>query len=180
MGENMSEVIVDVRERDEYAIEHVENSINVPLSVFSMVAPGVLKQLEDRKIIFMCHSGIRAGQAKNLAHGLGYDNEHTYDVYEGCLSQWMKDGNPVIKGNSKSMLSLQRQVQLVIGFLVILFGVMGFLVDPWYAVAGAAIGGGLFIAGATGYCLMAQIVSWMPWNKAAPQATCAPCENSAK
>lgn len=181
-GEYMSEVIIDVRERDEYAIEHVEHSVNVPLSVFSTVAPGVLKQLEDRKIMFMCHSGMRAAQAKTLASGLGYNNEHTYHVYDGGIMQWIKDGNPVLKGNSKSMLSLQRQVQIVIGLMVIVFGTMGMYVDPWYSVAAAAVGGGLFLAGATGYCLMAQMVGWMPWNKSAPQggASCAPCENSAK
>lgn len=178
----MSEVIVDVRERDEYAIEHVANSINVPLSVFSMVAPGVLTQLNDRKIIFMCRGGIRAAQAKTIASGLGFNNEHVYSVYEGGILQWIKNGNPVIKGNSKSALPLQRQVQLIIGFLVILFGVLGMLVNPWYSFAAAAVGGGLFIAGATGYCLMAQIVGWMPWNKSAPaqSETCTPCGQVSK
>ena len=177
----MSEVIIDVRERDEYAIEHVEHSINVPLSMFAMIAPGVLKQLSDRKIIFMCQSGIRAGQARTLAQNLGYNEEHSYDVYDGGLSQWIKDGRDVIKGNSKSMLSMQRQVQLIIGSMVMVFGVMGMYVNPWYSIAGAAVGCGLFLAGATGYCLMAQIVSWMPWNKSAPQgASCSPCENVAK
>lgn len=165
----MSKVIVDVRERDEYAIEHVEHSINVPLSVFQMVAPGVLKQLEDREIMFMCHSGMRAAQAKVLASGMGYNKEHTYTSYEGGIMQWIKDGKDVIKGNTvKSRLSLQRQVQIIIGFLVVVFGVMGMYVNPWYSIAAASVGGGLFIAGASGYCLMAQIVSWMPWNRAAP------------
>jgi len=181
VGAHMSKVIIDVRERDEYAIEHVEHSVNVPLSVFSNVAPGVLKQLEDRDILFMCHSGIRAAQARKLAAELGYHNEHTYDVYEGGLLQWMKDGKDVIKGNSKSKLSIQRQVQLIVGLLVIVFGVMGLYINPWYSIAGAAMGAGLFVAGATGYCLMAQMVGWMPWNKAAPQGeSCAPCEQSVK
>lgn len=162
----MSDVIIDVRERDEYAIEHVEHSINVPLSVFPMVAPGVLKQLSDKKIMFMCHSGMRAAQAKKLAEGLGYNNEHVYDVYEGGITQWIKNGKDVIKGNSKAALPIQRQVQLVVGLLVIIFGVMGLMVDPWYSIAAAAMGAGLFLAGATGFCAMAMLVSWMPWNKA--------------
>ncbi len=180
----MSQVIIDVRERDEYAIEHVEHSINVPLSVFPMVAPGVLKQLEDREILFMCQSGLRAAQAKKLATGFGYNNEHTFEVYEGGISQWIKDGKEVIKGTSKSSLSLQRQVQLVIGSLVVVFGIMGWLLNPWYSLAAAAVGLGLFLAGATGYCLMAQIVSWMPWNRNKPAdqagSSCAPCQSPAK
>jgi len=165
-GEIMSEVIVDVRERDEYAIQHVENSINVPLSVFGTVAPGVLNQLQDRKIVFMCHSGVRAEQAKNMAKGLGYNQEHEYACYDGGIVQWIKSGKDVVKGKSAGSMPLQRQVQLVIGFLVISFGVLGMWVNPWFSVAAAATGFGLFIAGATGYCLMAKFVAMMPWNKA--------------
>jgi len=173
----MSEVIIDVRERDEYAIEHVKDSINVPLSVFSMVAPGVLNQLKDRQVMFMCHSGIRAAQAKVLAEGLGYQAEHEYSLYDGGLMQWIKGGGDVVKGESNSSLSMQRQVQLIIGFMVIVFGVMGMWVNPWYSVAAAATGVGLFLAGATGYCLMAQIVSAMPWNKSSSNGdSCIPCE----
>ena len=173
----MSEVIIDVRERDEYAIEHVKDSINVPLSVFNTVAPGVLNQQKDRKVVFMCHSGMRAVQAKTLAEGLGYNAEHEYSLYDGGLMQWIKNGNEVIKGNSNASLSLQRQVQLVIGLFVIVFGVLGMWYDPWFSVAAAATGAGLFLAGATGYCLMAQIVGAMPWNRSrANNAACIPCE----
>ena len=161
----MGEVIIDVRERDEYAIEYIEGSINVPLSVFSMVAPGILNQLKDREIMFMCHSGMRAAQAKTLAEGLGYQAEHDYSLFDGGLMQWIKSGKEVVRGNSKSVLSLQRQVQLVIGLLVVVFGALGMWYNPWFSVAAAATGGGLFLAGATGYCLMAQIVGAMPWNK---------------
>ena len=59
----MSEVIIDVRERDEYLQQHVQNSIKVPLSVFTAVVPGVLNQLRDREIRFMCRGGARATQA---------------------------------------------------------------------------------------------------------------------
>ena len=46
----MSEVIIDVRERDEYELEHIEHSINVPLSSFSTVVPGVLPNLKIEKL----------------------------------------------------------------------------------------------------------------------------------
>ena len=171
----MSEVIIDVRERDEYAIEHVEHSINVPLSVFAMVAPGVLNQLQDRKIMFMCFSGIRANQAKSLASEMGFDAEHEYSSYDGGLKQWKSKGKNVIAGNSDAALPLQRQVQLIIGALVMIFGGLGMWYDPWFSVAAAATGLGLFLAGATGYCLMAQIVSMMPWNKTAKKSENTPC-----
>lgn len=172
----MSEVIIDVRERDEYAIEHVEHSINVPLSVFAMVAPGVLNQLKDKKIMFMCFSGIRATQAKSLASNMGFNAEHDYDSYNGGLKQWKVNGKDVIQGNSKSLLPLQRQVQLIIGGLVMTFGFLGMWYEPWFSVAAGATGLGLFLAGATGYCLMAQIVGMMPWNRGTSDAECTPCD----
>jgi len=172
----MSEVIIDVRERDEYSIEHVEHSINVPLSVFAMVAPGVLNQLKDKKIMFMCFSGIRATQAKSLASNMGFNEEHEYTSYEGGLKKWKTDGNAVVQGNSNSSLPLQRQVQLIIGFLVMVFGGLGMWYEPWFSVAAAATGLGLFLAGATGYCLMAQIVALMPWNRGVNDNECTPCD----
>ena len=168
----MSEVIIDVRERDEYAIEHVQHSINVPLSVFAMVAPGVLNQLKDKKILFMCFSGIRAIQAKSLASNMGFNAEHEYSFFEGGLKQWKIDGHEVIQGDSKALLPLQRQVQLIIGALVMIFGGLGMWYEPWFSVAAAATGLGLFLAGATGYCLMAQIVGLMPWNRCKSNEDC--------
>ena len=102
----MSEVIIDVRERDEYELEHVEHSINVPLSSFSAVAPGVLTQLKEKQVVFMCHSGMRAKQAYELAKGLGFNDEHTYSTYDGGIMQWVKQGNPVLKKTGKKPLPL--------------------------------------------------------------------------
>ncbi len=51
----MDHVTIDVRERDEFDAEHVEHSINLPLSEFARVAPGVLRQLEGKSV------GVGAG-----------------------------------------------------------------------------------------------------------------------
>lgn len=162
----MSEVIIDVRERDEYAAEHVENSINVPLSVFATVVPGVLNQLTDRKIVFMCRSGMRAQQAKNIAANMGYNDVHTYSVFDGGLVQWMKDGKPVKRGGNAQALPLNRQVQITVGLMTAAFGAMGMWVDPLWSLVAGAMGAGLLVAGATGWCAMATFLAAMPWNKA--------------
>ncbi len=41
----MAQVMIDVREHDEFASEHVDGAINIPLSTFSTMAPGVLSGL---------------------------------------------------------------------------------------------------------------------------------------
>lgn len=161
----MTKVIVDVRERDEYAIEHVKDSINVPLSCFSSTAPGVLKLIDEREIVFICHSGVRSEQAVNLANSMGYQNEHTYSSYDGGLLAWKKDGNPTLSQSAKSKLPLIRQVHLTVGPLFILFSILAATVSSLWLLAIAVMGVGLSIAGATGFCGMAKILALMPWNK---------------
>jgi len=164
----MSEVIIDVREHDEYEIEHVEHSINVPLSSFTSVVPGVLAQLKDRKVTFLCRGGLRAQQAFEQAKGLGYNDAHEFSVYEGGLMKWIENGNPVMKKMGKTPLPLQRQMQIIMGLMFVLFAALGALVDPMYSVANVAFGAGLFFAGLTGDCAVAGILAKAPWNKADP------------
>lgn len=164
----MSEVIIDVRERDEFALEHVENSINVPLSTFSTVAPGVLNQLKDRQVTFMCRGGLRATQAHEQAKGLGFNDAHTFSVYEGGIVKWIDEGKPVMKKTGKSPLPLMRQMQILMGIMFVIFSTLGAFVDPMYSVATILFGLGLFYAGTTGDCAVAAVLAKAPWNKADP------------
>lgn len=164
----MSKVIIDVRERDEYEIEHVEHSINVPLSSFTTVAPGVLTQLNDRKIIFMCRGGLRAKQAYDQAKGLGFNDAHTYSVYEGGFMKWKENGLPIMKKTTKSPLPLMRQMQITMGVLFIIFSALGAFINPLFSTVTIAFGVGLFLAGLTGDCAVAAVLAKAPWNKVDP------------
>jgi rhodanese-related sulfurtransferase len=164
----MSEVIIDVRERDEYEIEHIEHSINVPLSSFATVVPGVLTQLKDRKITFMCRGGLRAQQAHEQAKGLGFNDAHTYSIYEGGIVKWKESGNPVMQKNGKTPLPLMRQMQITMGILFMIFASLGAFINPLFSTVTIAFGGGLFLAGLTGDCAVAGVLAKAPWNKADP------------
>jgi rhodanese-related sulfurtransferase len=173
----MSEVIVDVRESDEYESQHVQGSVNVPLSKFALVAPGVFNQLKVRKIVFMCHSGVRAMQASQLARGLGFNAEHEYEVYPGGIMAWIRDGNPVQKAG-KAPLPLIRQVQIIMGLLVLVSAGLGAFLTPWFSVATLLIGAGMVFAGVTGDCALASTVAKAPWNKADPNLKKVYCQAS--
>ena len=173
----MGEVIIDVRERDEYELEYVRDSINVPLSSFTTVAPGVLNQLKDRKIQFMCRSGMRAQQAFEQAKGLGFDDAHTYSVYPGGIMAWINAGNDV-QSAGKAPLPLMRQMQIVMGIMFVIFASLGTFVNPWFSAVTILFGAGLFYAGATGDCAVAGILSKAPWNKADPKLKDAYCRAS--
>gem|GEM_PF-407100 len=161
----IEQIIIDVREEDEFIAEHVERSINIPLSSFTNLAPGILNQLGVREIVLMCRSGVRAVQAKSLSESLGFNDAHTYEVYEGGILRWKKEGNPVVSRGIKAPLPLMRQVQLVVGAMVMIFGLLGALVDPVYAYGAAFVGAGLLMAGATGFCALANVLGALPWNR---------------
>lgn len=159
------QVIIDVRERDEYDAGHVEGSINVPLSSFSSVAPNVLKQLRDKDVTIMCYSGLRAQNAFQLAQGFGYSQASDYKVHPGGIKAWVEDGGQVVT-SKKPRLSLMRQTQLVMGTLVVVFSAMSLVIDPKFGILAAGMGIGMMLAGLTGTCAMSGAVSRMPWNKA--------------
>lgn len=174
----MTEVIIDVRERDEYELEHIEHSINVPLSSFTTVVPGVLTQLKDRKIIFMCRGGLRAIQALEQAKGLGFNDCHTYSIYEGGIVKWVNNGNPIMKKTGKAPLPLMRQMQILMGTLFMIFASLGAFFDPLFSTITILFGGGLFMAGLTGDCAVAAILAKAPWNKADPSLKNNYCKSS--
>lgn len=160
----MSEVIIDVREKDEFLAEHVEHAINVPLSAFNTMAPGVLNQVKDRRLVFMCRTGIRANQALHLAKGLGYDDVHSYRVFDGGLLEWKKQGGEVKKG-MKSPFNLMQQTQMTIGLMTFVFALLAILVNPNFSYLVLFVGAGLFYAGLTGTCAVATLIGMAPWNK---------------
>lgn len=163
----MSEVIIDVRERDEFDAEHIENSIHVPLSSFLSIAPGLLNQLKERNLVIMCRSGNRAKMAETQIAQLGYADKIRARVYEGGILEWKRQGKATV-GSQKSHLPIMRQVQLVSGLSVFITTCLGAFVHPGFLIIAAFFGAGLSVAGATGYCGMAHLLAVMPWNRSRP------------
>ncbi len=160
------EVIIDVRERDEFEAEHVEGAILVPLSQFAFLAPGVLNALSDRKVVLFCRSGNRANLALNQISQLGYGDIEAR-VYEGGLLSWKKEGKKTI-ARQNNHLPIMRQVQIVAGSGVFLFALLGALVAPLWSFGAAFFGAGLVLAGTTGFCGMAELLARLPWNRVQP------------
>lgn len=61
-------VIVDVRTQQEFGQGHAKKSVNIPLSSLS----NKVGSLKGKKVILVCRSGGRAGQAKSILsqHGI--------------------------------------------------------------------------------------------------------------
>jgi len=165
--QEMDPIIIDVREKDEFAAEHVPGSLCVPLSHFNEMAPGLLQCLGKRRLLFMCRSGKRAGLAQRQLAPLGLGDRIESEVFAGGILEWKKRGRPVVAGKG-APLPILRQVQLVVGPGVLASVLLSFWVDQRIAWVAAFFGAGLTLAGATGLCPLAELLAAMPWNKAGP------------
>ena len=154
-------VLVDVREADERAREHVPGTRHHALSKLSTIDTAGAKA-----VIFHCRSGARtAANASRLAGAAGCD---AY-VLEGGIDAWKKAGLPVTT-DTRQPIEIMRQVQITAGSLVIAGVALGFWVAPAFFALSAFVGAGLVFAGASGWCGMAKLLGLMPWNRAARAA----------
>ncbi len=160
--------IIDVRERDEFEAEHIDGSIFVPLSDFARLAPGVLSNIKNTDVTIICRSGKRAQLAKEMIQILGYEDKIKASVYEGGILKWKADGKPTIV-HRKYHLPIMRQVQLIVGLGILLTGSASYFIDTRFLFVTLFFGAGLTLAGSTGFCGMAILLSKMPWNKAVPK-----------
>ncbi|HMP54279.1 MAG TPA: DUF2892 domain-containing protein, partial [Candidatus Melainabacteria bacterium] len=79
------------------------------------------------------------------------------------ILEWKKSGLPVVEG--KKRLSLERQVQLTIGLMILTGVTLGFTVNQLFFLLPGFIGCGLTFAGLTGNCGLAMVLAKAPWNR---------------
>ncbi len=151
-------VLIDIREGDEHAREHVIGARLAPLSSIDAHDFG---RDHDKVAVFCCRSGMRtqANAARLLARGFA----QAYYL-EGGLEAWKAAGLPV-HANAKAPLEIMRQVQIAAGLMILAGVALGWLVHPAFFALSAFVGAGLTFAGATGWCGMAILLKTMPWNR---------------
>lgn len=153
-GENVE--LIDIRTPAEFREIHVGFARNVPLDRLnaSAFAEG------ERPVYVMCRSGNRGKEAcLKLFNDAGVD---VVNVDGGVLA-WEEAGLPVVRG--KKTISLDRQVRIAAGSMVLLGVVLAALVSPYWIALSAFVGAGLVFAGVTDTCGMAMLLARMPWNQ---------------
>lgn len=153
-----SVVLIDIREPDEYAREHIHGARLVPLSA---IDSHDFDTQHGKAAVFTCRSGNRT--AMNAARLLAKGFRESY-VLDGGLDGWKRAGLPV-HFNADAPLDLQRQVQIAAGSLAFLGALLAWLVSPWFILLSGFVGTGLMAAGLTGFCGMARLLALMPWNR---------------
>lgn len=151
--------LIDVRTPVEYREVHVGSARNVPLDQLNAahVAAG---RSGAEPLYIICRSGSRGRQACEQFLAAGYMNVVNI---EGGTQAWDQAGLPVVRG--KKAISLERQVRIAAGLLVLTGSVLGYIVSPWWIGLSAFVGGGLTFAGITDTCGMGMLLARMPWNQ---------------
>ncbi len=153
--------LFDIRTPMEYRELHVANARNVPLD---QLDPAALMQARSRPqqepLYVICRSGGRGKQACEKFLKAGYPN--VINVEGGTLA-CEQAGLAMIR--SKGTISLERQVRIAAGSLVLLGALLSWLVHPAFIVLSAFVGAGLVFAGITDTCGMAMLLARMPWNR---------------
>ena len=164
-------VLIDVREADEYAREHIVGAQLIPLSSFDPVRAASFAK-PGQRVVMHCRSGRRSADACRLASSLAASGLPVLSM-AGGIEAWKKDNLPVTLNTQVSGISVMRQVQMVIGLGVLGGSALAAFVHPWFIAVPAFFGLGLTFAGATGICALATVMGKMPWNRGAPVAP--PC-----
>ena len=149
-------LLVDIRETEEFAREHIEGARLEPLSVLALLPPDPDR---ERPAIFYCHSGRRAGDNAVTLEGRGFASTYSID---GGLEGWGKAGLPVIRRSVP--LPMSPQIQIGAGGLVFIASLLSFFM-PAFTWLTLLVGAGLMFAGYTGICMMAKLLARLPWNR---------------
>lgn len=164
-------VLVDVRSPIEFETEHIAGSINLPLESLDSRYDEVSR---NGQLVVICRSGQRAERGAYTLIGRGFRPK----VLKGGIVGWRKAGLPIKEGRKR--LSIERQIQLIVGSGILAGLLLGVYVNPWFLVIPAFFGAGLTFAGLSGTCALGILLGKAPWNKLAassgqPQNTKSSC-----
>ena len=161
--------LIDVRTPVEFREVHVSFARNVPLDQLDAAKITAGRNGSGQPLYVICRSGGRGKQACEKLLAAGYTN--VVNVEGGTLA-WDQAALPVVRG--QQALSLERQVRIAAGSLVVVGSVLGAFVSPYWIGLAAFVGAGLVFAGITDTCGMGMLLARMPWNQVGGETSSLP------
>jgi rhodanese-related sulfurtransferase len=168
MNRGLDPILVDVRTPGEFARLHAAGARSVPLDQLDPQRVAQHYRSSDGHIYLVCQSGTRASMACQRLLQAGIPDAC---VVEGGTQAWQAAGLPVIAGNG--VISLERQVRIAAGSLVLLGCALAWLVAPKLLLLSAFVGAGLVFAGISDICGMGILLGKLPWNRRTSSQPCA-------
>jgi rhodanese-related sulfurtransferase len=151
---------IDVRTPAEFAAAHARGALLHPLDQLDEQAIAQFRN-SGRPLYVICKSGSRSAKACQRLIAAGCADVYSVD---GGTDGWERAGLPMIRGESR-VISLERQVRIVAGALVVLGLILGLGVHQGFLGISAFVGCGLVFAGVTDWCGMGMLLARMPWNR---------------
>ena len=159
--------LIDVRTPAEFREIRAEMARNLPLDSLDPAAVVQARQgTADSPLYLICKSGGRSKQACERMIAAGFANVVSV---EGGTTAWAEAGLPVVRG--KKAVSLERQVRITAGSLVVLGAALSFW-HPAFVGLSAFVGAGLVYSGITDTCGMGMLLARMPWNRVKGSNAC--------
>jgi rhodanese-related sulfurtransferase len=154
--------LIDVRTPVEFAQVHAASARLVPLD---QLDPNTIRAncTNGEPIYVICKSGARGAKACQRLIDAGVTNVANV---QGGTTAWIEAGLPVSRDASgPKVISLERQVRIAAGLLILIGASLGWLVHPVFFGLCAFVGAGLVFAGVTDFCGMGLLLARMPWNR---------------
>jgi rhodanese-related sulfurtransferase len=152
--------LIDVCTPLEYRAVHIEFARNIPLDQLDPAEIMQSRSKADDPLYIICASGNRGQLACEKFHKAGFSQVVNI---EGGKSACLETSLPVVRG--RKAISLDRQVRMVIGSLVLAGNLLGWLLHPAFYILSTFMGAGLLFAGITDTCALGMLLARMPWNR---------------
>ena len=154
--------LIDICSPTEYASGHVPGAINIPME---QIGAHIADLRIGAPVVLICKSGQRAAAAAQLLEASRPD----VLVLDGGTRAWKESGGQIVL-TTRTGWSLERQVRLGAGLLLLVGVVLSLVWNRGWIGLSAFVGLGLTFAGLTDICGMALLLTKMPWNKARKQS----------
>ncbi len=156
--------ILDVRTAAELKAAALPDCLHIPLH--ELTPARLQNEIEKSgksgaQVYLLCQGGKRAEMAANQLAGT-VDAELV--IIEGGLNAVQAAQIP-LQQTGNTVMSLERQVRIAAGFLVLAGVILGFVVNSGFFVLSGFVGAGLMFAGITDTCMMGMLIARMPWNR---------------
>ncbi len=153
--------IIDVRTPAEFREAHLAQARNIPIDTLDPKKLSIDENSSTKApLYFICKAGNRGATACKMMRDSGFSK--VWNI-EGGTEACIAAGLPVVRG--KKVISIERQVRIMAGAIVLIGALLAILVHPYFALIPIFIGGGLMFAGITDSCGMALLLGKMPWNR---------------
>lgn len=156
--------ILDVRTATEVKASSLSGCLHIPMH--ELTPERLQNEISESgkngaHIYLLCQGGKRAEMAADQLNG--HINAELI-IIEGGMNG-LRDAQIPLQQSSKTVMSLERQVRIAAGFLVLIGVILGSTLNPGFYFLSGFVGAGLMFAGITDTCMMGMFIARMPWNR---------------